>query len=807
MAHPERRREVVTEHDDAGSAAERGRCALERGDVAGAVACLERAHARAPTDTDAWLTLGIAYKRGGAVQRAIAAFRGVLELEPRLVPAWLNLARALREAGERGPALEAFRRALELDAGHASAWSMYSNALREQGALGAALDAARRALELDPFFGEAHLNEGAALHLSGRFDEAAASYFAASGFETSRGAALANLRALLPAAPRADCQRGGTTALALVGELLRRGACAERTRALAAHERARGRTATALACVEHAARLAPSAAAYHELARELWRAGRVDAAIARVVTALGHDPGNVAAYRSLTAWLCRSTKLAPLAPELSALLERCPDDVIALVNAGVALQRRGQPSAAVRMHQRALALDPQKLEAQLNLGAALGDLGELAQAARVYRELLAQSPERWDAHSNLLFSLHADPEQTPATLLGEHVAYGRRLRASLGPPRASFPHARDPERRLRVGYVSPDLRQHPVAYFLEPVLREHDESHFEIHCYSDAERHDATSERLAGLVTAFHDVSTSSDEELAGRLEQDAIDILVDLAGHTARNRLPVFARKPSPVSLSWIGYFGTTGVDAIDYRIVDEHSLGPEAERGFVEKLVRLPRSANCFLPPLSPPLAPPPSLRRGRVTFGCFNNPAKITRSVVAVFARVLSQVEGSRLLLKYGAYSDRELAARYRGWFAEEGIAEQRLELAGHSSMRGFLESFADVDIALDPFPYAGETTALHTLWMGVPLVTLAGPTLAELLSSRVLRVAGLGEWVARSRDEYVAIASALAASPAALAELRPSVRARLEASPLLDHRGVTRELEALYRELWRRYCARA
>jgi predicted O-linked N-acetylglucosamine transferase (SPINDLY family) len=266
-----------------------------------------------------------------------------------------------------------------------------------------------------------------------------------------------------------------------------------------------------------------------------------------------------------------------------------------------------------------------------------------------------------------------------------------------------------------------------------------------------------------------------------------------------------VFARKPSPIQVSWIGYFDTTGLAAIDYRIADRFSVPEELTRLFVERIVHLPRTANCFLPPESPAPAEPPCLTRGHVTFGCFNNPAKITRGVVAVFGRILRAVSGSRLILKYGAFDDPELRARYLSWLAEEGVCEDRVELSGHSSLPHFLACFAQIDVALDPFPYSGETTALHTLWMGVPLVALEGETLVQRLASRVLHVAGLSEWVARSESEYVRIASALAEDKPALARQRAGLRARLQASPLLDHRGVTCELEDAYRQMWRTWCA--
>jgi protein O-GlcNAc transferase len=494
-------------------------------------------------------------------------------------------------------------------------------------------------------------------------------------------------------------------------------------------------------------------------------------------------------------------------PAWHAILERCPDDDFALVNLGVTLQRQGYPTLATRLAERAIALRPRSVEAHVNLGSALADLGRFEEAHAAYRRVIELAPSFTGAASNALFCLHFEPSVTPERLLAEHLAFARCFADPLEPVARRSTRPRDPERRLRVGYVSPDLRRHPVGFFLEPVLAAHDREAFEIHCYSDALRPDETTSRLAGLSERFVDTATWPDPKLAEQIAADEIDILIDLAGHTARNRLLVFARRPSPVQASWLGYFDTTGLSAIDYRIADEHSLPSELERQFVERVVRLPRSSNCFLHPPAPEPAPPPCLERGFVTFGCFNNPAKLTREVIATFARILRGSHASRLLLEYGGFDDPGLGQRFRSWLAEESIGPERIDLVGHAPLRRFLSSFAHVDVALDPFPYSGETTALHTLWMGVPLVAIEGPTLVQRLASRVLRVAGLDSWVARSPDEYVSLALGLAGDRDGLGRLRGSLRARLEASPLFDHRGVTRELEATYREMWRRECARA
>jgi protein O-GlcNAc transferase len=801
-----------------------GLAALHGERAAEGLAWLERAAQSDASNARVLAHLGIALRRNGRLGEAIAAYRRAIELDP-LQSTLLNLGRAEREAGRRDEAIAAFRRALTLKPDAADGWSMLSNALREVGRFDEALDAAREAQRHDPWLGDGHLNAGVALHKLGQLAHAAVCYLAASGPGPNRKTALANLKVALadprldaaPATspnveegPSAECTNLGHEELRCVRRLGEAPDDVAALEALARSERENRRLPTAIALLERAATLAPSPARWHELGVLACELGLLEPAQRRLLAAFealppNDTPARLTQYRRFAAWIVREPRVRLGSTAWHAILERCPDDDFALVNVGVTLQRQGYPTLAARLAERAIALRPGSVEAHVNLGSALADLGRFEQAHAAYRRVIELDPSFTGAASNALFCLHFEPSVTPERLLAEHLAFARRFAEPLAPV-ARRPLARDPERRLRIGYVSPDLRRHPVGFFLEPVLAAHAREAFEIYCYSDALRPDETTTRLAGLSTHFVDSATWPDAKLAEQIAEDELDILVDLAGHTARNRLLVFARRPSPIQVSWLGYFDTTGLSAIDYRIADEHSLPPELERQFVEHVVRLPRSSNCFLHPPAPEPAAPPCLARGFVTFGCFNNPAKLTREVIATFARILQRSDGSRLLLAYAGFDDPGLSARFRAWLTEDGIAPERVDLAGHAPLRRFLASFAQVDVALDPFPYSGETTALHTLWMGVPLVALEGPTLVQRLASRVLRVAGQGAWVARTPEEYVAIALELASDRERLASLRASLRPTLAASPLFDHQGVTRELEAAYRQMWRRECAR-
>jgi protein O-GlcNAc transferase len=796
-------REVLRHDPDQVEALEGlGLAALEQRKPSEALEWLSRALERQPNDARILSNLGVAQGRSGLHAAAIASYEQAHRERPTDTRVLVNLARAQREAGDLARAIDSFERALSGSPEVPLVWSMLSNALREAGRVDAALDAAEQALARDPWLAEAHLNRGAALHLAGRVEEAVVSYFVAAQREEVRGGALRNLELALVDC-RAQHSRAGSTVF--VEHLLRAPGDVRAGFGLARSEYQAGRNATAIACYERALKLAPSAQGYRELAHWVRDAGHSAAAIERLAQAIVLGGASAEAYRLIGEWLAKQDPRQHRGQLWKSILETCPDDVNALVNLGAAAQRRGWPVEAARLHRRAIGLEPRCLEAHLNLGAALTDQGLAREAIAAYQEALEAAPRCWPLVSNLLFALHLDPEQSRERLFAEHQDFGRRLCETVRGGASPFLNSTEPGRRLRIGYVSPDFRNHPVAHFIEPVLREHDPSVVEVFCYSDAEYPDPVTRRLAGLVREFVPVAGWRHAALIERIRADKIDILVDLAGHTGRNRLPVFAERPSPVQVSWLGYFDTTGLPTIDYRIADSHSVRAEDEPFFVEKIVRLPRSANCYLPPPAPEPSTPPCLETGSVTFGCFNNPMKVGRDVVAVFARVLNAVPGSRLLLKYSAFTDPYRRERYQEWFREAGIDEQRILFEGPAPLHEFMASFARIDIALDPFPYSGETTALHTLWMGVPLVVLEGPSLVQRLASRVLSICDLRQWVAAAPDDYVRTAVTLAQDPEELTRIRASLRSRLQASPLLDHRGLTRELEVAYRGMWKSWCS--
>lgn len=476
-------------------------------------------------------------------------------------------------------------------------------------------------------------------------------------------------------------------------------------------------------------------------------------------------------------------------------------------NLGNVLKARGELAAAAEHYQRTIALKPGHAEAHNNLGVALMEHGLIEEATGWLRRALELDPGYSRAYSNLLLCGQYAELQKPEENYAAHCGYARLFETPLQAVRKAHANSPDPERRLKIGYVSADFRQHSVAYFIEPVFAHHDKSCFEVYCYYSQRRRDAVTTRLEGYADHWLDCAAWPDEELEQRIRDDGIDILVDLAGHTAGNRLPLFARKPAPVQVTYLGYPDTTGLAAMDYRLTDEHA-DPKgaADRFHAEKLLRLPDTFLCYRPfGQAPEVAALPFDRTGQVTFGSFNSLAKVP-PMIGVWARILLALPEARLVIKAGnLQGGDEIRQRILAQFAAQGVAAERLVLPGREPSTGqHLAWYGEVDIALDSYPYNGTTTTCEALWMGVPVVTLSGERHVSMVGASLLQNAGLPELIARHADEYADIALNLACAPERLRLLRQNLRQRMLASPLLDEKRFTANLENTYRQMWREWC---
>lgn len=567
-----------------------------------------------------------------------------------------------------------------------------------------------------------------------------------------------------------------------------------------------GRAEEAVGHYRRALAVRPDDPVYHSnLGMALRALGQPEEAIASYERALALGLNSAEVHSNLGNALCEAGRKVAAEESCRRALALNPNLPEAHNNLGNALRDQGQFTAAEAHYRRAVELKPAYADAHCSLGGVLWVQGRLPEAVAGYRRALELGPGSPAAHSNLLLALQYHPGCTRSDLFTEACAWGERYAAPLAGEARPHPNAPDPERRLRVGYVSPDLRRHPVGYFLEPLLAHHDGRAVEVFCYSTNSVEDELTARLRRGANHWRSLFGVDDAAAAERVREDRIDILVDLSGHTGGNRLLLFARKPAPVQVTWLGYPDTTGVPAIDCLLGDWHICPEGDDRFYTERVVRLPHSYLCCSPPEgAPDVAPPPALSRGCVTFGCLNNLSKVTEEVIALWGEILRAVPDSRLFLKTAALDDPGVRQRVAGLFASQGIESGRLEMAGKTSRSEHLAAYHQVDIGLDPFPFNGGTTTMEALWMGVPVVTLAGDRYVSRVGASQLRVAGLEELVAGTPEEYAAIATALAGRVGRLAELRAGLRDRLLASPLCDASRYARGVEAAYREMWARWC---
>jgi predicted O-linked N-acetylglucosamine transferase (SPINDLY family) len=472
-------------------------------------------------------------------------------------------------------------------------------------------------------------------------------------------------------------------------------------------------------------------------------------------------------------------------------------------NLGRLLQNRESLSEAEDLYRRAIRLNPHYAEPHTNLGNLYKDRGELDAAIGFYRRGIELSPGLSFLHSNLLLTLHYHPEYSPDDLAREHSIWADRHVAPLAATRSRHENEPDPQRRLRLGYVSPDFREHAVARFISPVLEHHDPQAVEVYAYADVARQDNVTQSLRAQVHHWRDIDALSDEQLAARVRNDQIDILVDLAAHSGRNRLLSFARKPAPVQVTWLAYCSTTGVDAIDYRLTDRFLDPPDAELNpYTEESVYLPNCYWCYSAPKLPKERAPACERQpGPLTFGSLNNFAKVTQPTLSLWMKLLRQVPESRLLLYAPPGSHRE---RVRNALQNMDLNEDRVRFVSRQPFEDYLRTWCDVDVALDPFPYGGGTTTCDALWMGVPVVSLAGRTAVSRSGSSILSNIGLERFVTRSENEYLERAATLIRDQQMLTQLRRGLRERLESSPIMNARQFTRDLEAAFRDMWRSWC---
>jgi protein O-GlcNAc transferase len=733
-----------------------------------AVETFERAIRIRPDFADAHKNLGNALKRKGRLEKAVAAYRQAIRLKPDLAEAQGNLGIALRNLNQIDEAIAAFRHAVRLRPNLAEGHNDLGDALAKKGQLEAAIACYRQAIQLKPDFAEAHNNLGNALQRKGLFDEGIASFGQAVRIKPDFAEAHTNLG----------------NALAKTGQLDK-----------------------ALACHRHAIRLAPGLVeAHNNLGNVLAGKGKFDEAIASFKEAIHLKPDRAETHYNLGIAFNGDGQLEEAVAAHRRAIALEPGLAEAHNNLGNALKDKGQLDEAIASYRQAVGLEPDLSEAHSNLGNALLGRGEIDGAIALYRQAIRINPDYPPAHSDLVFTLHFHPDYDARMIYEEqrrwHERHGEPLRRLIGP------HTNDPnpDRRLRIGYVSPDFHKHVLGRNLLPLLREHDRGQVEIFCYANVVRADALTDQFRRHADVWHNILPLSDSQAVDLIRQDRIDILVDLALHSQGNRLPVFARKPAPVQVTYLGYCAGTGLETIDYRLSDPHLDPVDSDSSvYSERTFLLPETYWCYTTrDATPEPSPSPAASAGYITFGCLNSFAKASLPARDLWAEILKIVPRSRLILHClpGAHRD---VIRQR--FEDKGISGDRLEFSGKQPWAHYMGTYGRIDIALDPFPWGGGITTCDAIWMGVPVVSLAGRTAVGRGGKSVLTNMGLTELIAQTPQQYVSVAADLARDLPRLAELRRTLRPRMEASPLMDAPRFARDIEAAYRQMWRNWCGQS
>jgi protein O-GlcNAc transferase len=705
--------------------------------------------------------LGIFQQRLGKLDQAVVSFQLALKLKADYPQAHYNLGLAWREKGRIDQAVASYQKAVQLKPDYAEALNNLGNAWSALGEFDRAIACYQRALTLMPGGVEIHRNLGNALKSKGQIDEAISSYQRAL--------------TLNPNHPRVHNDLGKAWS-------------------------DKGQFEQAVASQRRALELKPDFLdAFNDLGNSLKEIGRLDEAIACYERALVIEPGNYQIHNNLGVALTDKGQIAQAIAAFQQALALKPEFAEAYYNLGNALKLDRSLDRAIISYQKALAIKPDHAKAHNNLGNALKDIGQMDQAIACYRQAMVLKPDYVEAHNNLLFAMLAQPACDAPTIFAEAQNWNRRhaepLRRFIRPHENSI----DPDRRLRIGYVSADFRKHPVGRLVLPLFAHHDRQAVDVYCYAQLSRPDEITAELRSHVDHWRSIVGLSDEGVAEMIREDKIDILVDLAMHTANNRLLVFARKPAPVQVSYLGYAGSAALEAIDYHLTDQY-LEPETEDPCCfGKVIRLDGTYWCYQQSIATgPVNELPALKSGRLTLGCLNNFSKVTPATMEIWAGLLRELPNSQLLLysPEGAHRDHILRS-----FAD------RVEFIGHVPHEEYFAAYRRIDIALDTFPYAGGTTTCDALWMGVPVVTLAGQTAVGRAGVSILTNAGLPKLIAHDREQYARIVTNLAGDLPRLAELRRSLRQRIQQSSLMNAQTYARGIENAFRIMWRNWCAKS
>lgn len=716
-----------------------------------------------PNNSDALHLSGLIAHHARNYREALDLIQKAVHINPHEPNFYNSLGNIFQKLGQCEKAIENFQQALAISPNEPGFHYNLGVSLKLQNNIPQAIIAYQRALALNPDYAEAHNGLGHILREQGQFAQA-----------------TEHLQKALELKPRfAEAHNEMGIILLEQGHLEKAITCHQRAIAINPNMaefhnnlgnalKKQGKFAEAVNCYRHALMLTPHVPGLHyNLGSVLLDQGQVNEAIESLYRALDLEPNYADAYNNL----------------------------------GIAFETLTKPTEAITSYQRALALRPQWAEAHNNLANALKDKGLVREAIASYQKAMELAPHDAIIHSNFLYILNFSRDYDATAIFKAHQQFDRYSQASF----QTYPNEPHLSRRLKIGYVSADFRRHPVAYFFEPILTHHDHQKFEIICYYNKVQTDDLTLRLQGDADHWVPCASLSDEVLAQRIRQDQIDILVDLSGHIAEHRLLVFAKKPAPIQVTYLGYPNTTGLTSIDYHITDSY-IDPEgvAETLNSEIPLRMPASYYCYLPPFSPPVNELPALKNGYITFGSFNSCPKLNSETLALWNDLLRALPNSRLVIMTPSFHDIPTRQSFEQQLVQLGIDRSRLTLGYAPSAEEVMKSYYQIDIALDTFPFNGATTTCEALWMGVPVVTLVGKTHVSRVGLSLLSSVGLTEFLTRTPQEYMNKCVSLTQDISALQSLRTTLRTRMQNSPLMDALSFTRHLERMYRRIWVDWC---
>ncbi len=742
------------------------------------------------------LNLGNALNEQNKADEAADSYRQALAIQPDHAEALNNLGNILCVQGKMDEAVSCYKKSIKLNEENPDTYNNLAVALKADGRLDEAVSACRKALEISPESFKTYSILGDLLKEQGKPDEAISCYHNAIAANPATPDVYVNLgNVLADKGHNEDAIFSYKKAIALNPDY------PEAYNNLGNALKQQGQTEEAILYYRKALKLKPdNKVTLNNLGNALKARGKLDEAVCCYQNALNIDPEYAEAYNNLGNALSDQGKTDEAILCFQKALKLKPENVKTYNNLGGTLKKQGKLSEAVEAYKKALEIEPGYARAWNNMAGVLLKQGKVARAIENYQKALAIQPDFAEAHSNLLLACNYQDHNDPEWLFSQHLSWAAMYslansddRLGIGPP----------ARNLRIGYVSPDFRIHSVACFLKAIIKAHDRSGFKIFFYSDVTCPDDVTAAFARNVDYFKNIAGIDNKTVADQIRRDKIDILVDLAGHTAGNRMLLFSMKPAPIQVTYLGYPNTTGLESMDYRLTDSWADPPGlTDHLYTEKLVRLPHGFLCYTPPeKSPEIEKTGIMDSGRIIFGSFNNRTKITPEVIRAWTKILTQVPDGRLVLKAGSFADPETRNSLMDRFFQNGVGRGQIELISHiPSIFDHLQLYNRIDIGLDTFPYNGTTTTCEALWMGVPVITLAGRTHRSRVGASLLSNAGLAEFIAESVEDYVEKVVSLANNREKLKSIHSDLRPRMTRSFLMDAARFTGSLERAYRRMF-------